>query len=147
MDNAIYDFDHLTHLPTTMIAVQRPPDPLSVPSNAPEHCPVSNRVDHLHHPLTITQGTESELAGKSDACAGCPNQDVCSSGQTKLPDPSLPLIRERMSTVKRKILVLSGKGGVGKSTFTSQLGWAFAADEEVQASLVHFTRQYSTYDA
>lgn len=39
-----------------------------------------------------------------------------------------------MSTVKRKILVLSGKGGVGKSTFTAQLGWAFAADEQLQAS-------------
>ena len=39
-----------------------------------------------------------------------------------------------MSTVKRKILVLSGKGGVGKSTFTAQLGWAFAADEQLQVS-------------
>jgi MinD-like ATPase involved in chromosome partitioning or flagellar assembly len=37
-----------------------------------------------------------------------------------------------MANVKRKILVLSGKGGVGKSTFTAQLGWAFAADEQVQ---------------
>ena len=37
-----------------------------------------------------------------------------------------------METVKRKILVLSGKGGVGKSTFTAQLGWAFAADDETQ---------------
>jgi MinD-like ATPase involved in chromosome partitioning or flagellar assembly len=43
-----------------------------------------------------------------------------------------------MSTVKRKILVLSGKGGVGKSTFTSQLGWAFAADDEVQVCLKLF---------
>ena len=34
--------------------------------------------------------------------------------------------------MKRKILVLSGKGGVGKSTFTAQLGWAFAADEQLQ---------------
>jgi MinD-like ATPase involved in chromosome partitioning or flagellar assembly len=37
-----------------------------------------------------------------------------------------------MANVKRKILILSGKGGVGKSTFTAQLGWAFAADEDVQ---------------
>ena len=37
-----------------------------------------------------------------------------------------------MASVKRKILVLSGKGGVGKSTFTAQLGWAFAADEQLQ---------------
>ncbi|TEB36505.1 P-loop containing nucleoside triphosphate hydrolase protein [Coprinellus micaceus] len=91
-------------------------DPKSIPSNAPEHCP----------------GTESDLAGKSDACAGCANQDVCASGAPKAPDPSIPLITSRMSTVKHKILVLSGKGGVGKSTFTSQLAWAFAADEDLQ---------------
>jgi Mrp family chromosome partitioning ATPase len=84
-------------------------------------------------PITrFIQGTESELAGKADACAGCANQEICASGVPKGPDPSLPLIRERMSNVKRKILVLSGKGGVGKSTFTAQLGWAFAADEQIQ---------------
>lgn len=84
------------------------------------------------HLTTEAQGTESELAGKTDACAGCANQDICASGITKAPDPNLPLIRTRMASVKRKILVLSGKGGVGKSTFTAQLGWAFAADETLQ---------------
>ncbi|KII87464.1 hypothetical protein PLICRDRAFT_699828 [Plicaturopsis crispa FD-325 SS-3] len=106
-----------------MIAIQtasHPPDPLSVPSNAPEHCP----------------GTESELAGKADACAGCANQDVCASDTPKGPDPALPFIRARMSQVRRKILVLSGKGGVGKSTFTAQLAWAFAADEATQTGIM-----------
>jgi MinD-like ATPase involved in chromosome partitioning or flagellar assembly len=37
-----------------------------------------------------------------------------------------------MSSVKRKVLVLSGKGGVGKSTFTAGLSWALAADEDLQ---------------
>ena len=78
------------------------------------------------------QGTESELAGKSDACGGCANQEICASTKPTGPDPALPLIRARMASVKRKILVLSGKGGVGKSTFTAQLGWAFAADENTQ---------------
>ncbi len=41
-----------------------------------------------------------------------------------------------MSNVRRKILVLSGKGGVGKSTFTAQLAWAFAADEDTQVCQV-----------
>jgi len=105
-----------------MIAVQQPTD---VPANAPDHCP----------------GTESDLAGKVDACEGCPNQDVCASGQAKstTQDPTtIPMINERLAGVKRKILVLSGKGGVGKSTFTSQLGWALAADEDIQVSFLFF---------
>jgi Mrp family chromosome partitioning ATPase len=101
-----------------------------------------NIVQYVYHApyiqksnLLYLQGTESELAGKSTACAGCENQAICASGATKLPDPALPFIKQRMADVKRKILVLSGKGGVGKSTFTAQLGWAFAADEDLQASI------------
>ncbi|KAK6144833.1 hypothetical protein DH2020_021653 [Rehmannia glutinosa] len=45
----------------------------------------------------------------------------------KGPDPDLVSIVERMATVKHKILVLSGKGGVGKSTFSAQLSFALAA--------------------
>lgn len=104
---------------STMLAVSHPvavPDPSVVPSNAPDHCP----------------GVDSELAGKADACAGCANQDICATNKPAGPDPALPLIRARMANVRRKILVLSGKGGVGKSTFCAQLAWAFAADEESQ---------------
>ena len=36
----------------------------------------------------------------------------------------LVAIAERMASVKRKIVVLSGKGGVGKSTFSAQLSFA-----------------------
>ena len=60
---------------------------------------------------------------------------MCASGVAKGPDPALPLVRERMTQVKRKILVLSGKGGVGKSTFAAQLGWAFASDPDVQVRI------------
>ncbi|KAL0357365.1 UNVERIFIED_CONTAM: Cytosolic Fe-S cluster assembly factor NBP35 [Sesamum calycinum] len=81
-----------------------------VPENANEHCP----------------GPQSESAGKSDACEGCPNQQICATAP-KGPDPDLAAIIERMATVKHKILVLSGKGGVGKSTFSAQLSFALAA--------------------
>ncbi|KAF8069438.1 NBP35 [Scenedesmus sp. PABB004] len=81
-----------------------------VPSNAPAHCP----------------GTQSEDAGKAAGCAGCPNQAVCASAP-KGPDPDLAAIAERMASVKNKLLVLSGKGGVGKSTFATQLAFALAA--------------------
>ncbi len=82
------------------------------PSAVPHNCP----------------GTESENAGKSSACAGCPNQQACQEAP-KGPDPDVEVITKRMESIKHKILVLSGKGGVGKSTFSSQLSFAFAAGD------------------
>ena len=41
-----------------------------------------------------------------------------------------------MKNVKHKVLVLSGKGGVGKSTFSSQLSFALASDETRQVGLM-----------
>ncbi|XP_031835203.1 NUBP iron-sulfur cluster assembly factor 1 isoform X3 [Nomia melanderi] len=61
-------------------------------------------------------------------CAGCPNQTLCASGSTKQFDPDVDLIKERLSAVKNKILVLSGKGGVGKSTITSLVSRSLAAN-------------------
>ncbi|KAJ1658762.1 cytosolic Fe-S cluster assembly factor nbp35 [Dispira simplex] len=78
-------------------------------TNVPEHCP----------------GVESEQAGKANACAGCPNQSVCATAP-KGPDPDIAVITNRLRNVRHKILVLSGKGGVGKSTFTANLGFALA---------------------
>ncbi|KZC13686.1 Cytosolic Fe-S cluster assembly factor NUBP1 like protein [Dufourea novaeangliae] len=60
-------------------------------------------------------------------CAGCPNQMLCASGVTKQPDPNIAIVKEKLSTVKNKILVLSGKGGVGKSTITSLISRSLAA--------------------
>jgi Mrp family chromosome partitioning ATPase len=66
-------------------------------------------------------GTATEMAGKAEACAGCPNQNICASGGTRKPDPSLPLINMNLEGVKHRILILSGKGGVGKSTLCASL--------------------------
>jgi Mrp family chromosome partitioning ATPase len=81
----------------------------AVPEDANQHCP----------------GTEAEEAGKASACDGCPNQQICATAP-KGPDPDMVAIEERMRSVKHKILVLSGKGGVGKSTFAAQLSFALA---------------------
>ncbi|KAA8570769.1 hypothetical protein EYC84_000163 [Monilinia fructicola] len=72
---------------------------------------------------------KSEAAGKADSCAGCPNQAICASAP-KGPDPDIPAITARLAGIKHKVLILSGKGGVGKSTFTSLLGHAFATNED-----------------
>jgi Mrp family chromosome partitioning ATPase len=69
-----------------------------------------------------------DLSGKVSGCSGCPNQTACASGagQKMQEDPALEEVKERMSSVKHKILILSGKGGVGKSTFSCQLAWLLA---------------------
>lgn len=81
-----------------------------VPANAAEHCP----------------GTASESAGKTSACAGCPNQNVCASGAASAVDPGIALVQNRLTDVRHKLMVLSGKGGVGKSTVTALLARAMA---------------------
>ncbi|TKR93756.1 hypothetical protein L596_008157 [Steinernema carpocapsae] len=92
-----------------------------IPENANASCP----------------GTESDSAGKSSACAGCPNQGACASGATaSTANPDIPQIMDRLKEVKHKILVLSGKGGVGKSTVTSSLARAFAANPERQIAVL-----------
>lgn len=91
-----------------------------VPQDAPESCP----------------GTQSDSAGKSSACAGCPNQKICASGAPKQQDPGVKEVKWRLASVKHKIIVLSGKGGVGKSTVTSTLAYGFALDPAKQVGVL-----------
>jgi len=81
-----------------------------VPDNANEECP----------------GLLSEQAGNAASCAGCPNQKVCQSGEAKKVDPGALEVKQKLSQVKNIILVLSGKGGVGKSTVSAQVAFAMA---------------------
>ncbi|XP_063474305.1 cytosolic Fe-S cluster assembly factor NUBP1 isoform X3 [Symphalangus syndactylus] len=77
-------------------------------------------------------GADSAQAGRGASCHGCPNQRLCASGAGATPDPAIEEIKEKMKTVKHKILVLSGKGGVGKSTFSAHLAHGLAEDENTQ---------------
>mmetsp|Transcript_24644 Transcript_24644/g.21872 ORF Transcript_24644/g.21872 Transcript_24644/m.21872 type:complete len:263 (+) Transcript_24644:29-817(+) len=91
-----------------------------VPEDANEHCP----------------GVSSNNAGKDSACAGCPNQNVCASGEATKEDPAVAEIAEKLSSIKHIIIVLSGKGGVGKSTVSSQLAHTLAIDENLNVGLL-----------
>lgn len=72
-------------------------------------------------------GPASSNAGKATSCDGCPNQADCASGAHRNGNAAnLDTVADRLSMVKHKILVMSGKGGVGKSTFACQLAFALA---------------------
>eukprot|EP00088_Acartia_fossae_P060345 TRINITY_DN7224_c0_g1_i2.p1 TRINITY_DN7224_c0_g1~~TRINITY_DN7224_c0_g1_i2.p1 ORF type:complete len:316 (-),score=46.19 TRINITY_DN7224_c0_g1_i2:48-995(-) len=89
-------------------------------TDAPENCP----------------GTGTEDSGKAAACNGCPNQKICAAAGPAKPDPDVKLIAERLSDVKHKILVLSGKGGVGKSTVTANLARCIATKPELNVGIL-----------
>ena len=78
-------------------------------------------------------GPSSESAGKASACAGCPNQSACASGALQSPaalaqaETEVQQLKASLHCVSHTILVLSGKGGVGKSTVAAQLAHTLAA--------------------
>jgi len=98
----------------------------------PPPCSAKHPADpHAEH----CPGPESQSAGTADSCAGCPNQAICASAP-KGPDPDIPLITARLSSISHKILVLSGKGGVGKSTFSTMLAHGFASNPDFNVGLM-----------
>jgi len=48
---------------------------------------------------------------------------------------AISVVAGKLANVKKKILVLSGKGGVGKSTVSCLLSRAFASNEDLNVSL------------
>lgn len=69
-------------------------------------------------------GSESKEAGKAEQCKGCPNAKICSS-ETVI-DPAIAIIQENLTHFDLVIAVMSGKGGVGKSTITRNLAESFS---------------------
>jgi Mrp family chromosome partitioning ATPase len=54
-------------------------------------------------------------------CESCNGRFLCQEMFNKV-DADIEDINTRMAVIKHKIIVLSGKGGVGKSTFAANLG-------------------------
>eukprot|EP01132_Coremiostelium_polycephalum_P009678 gene9678-11874_t len=64
-------------------------------------------------------------AGSEPVCSECPGKSTCQS-QSDEAKAVMKQIEIRMKVIKHKIFVLSGKGGVGKSTVSSLLAFGLA---------------------
>ncbi len=75
---------------------------------------------------------ECKQCDKQGECEsqGAPPEDGCPSAQPMSPQQQYEMqerkLQERASFIDHEILVLSGKGGVGKSTVAASLAWALA---------------------
>lgn len=118
----------------------------SPPEGAPEDCPggpgaaeagraaactgCPNQVRSLGRASSAHANSAGHLRRRG--CADCPLRGPGSSRYRGAPEGrSAQGMAWRMSTLqteRAQVLVLSGKGGVGKSTFSSQLAFALAAD-------------------
>ncbi|XP_075293095.1 cytosolic Fe-S cluster assembly factor NUBP1 isoform X2 [Opisthocomus hoazin] len=81
-------------------------------------------------------GPRSAQAGRAAACQGCPNQRLCAAGPAAPASAEAAEVRERLRAMRRAVLVLSGKGGVGKSTFSALLARGLAAGGAAQVALL-----------
>lgn len=68
-------------------------------------------------------GPTSQKAGTASACDGCPSQKACSSGKFR---EQSQYVSACLETIGKFILVLSAKGGVGKSTCAVQIAWGLS---------------------
>ena len=87
----------------------------------------NNNSNKLDVPTNKTCWYNSEQAGKVSSRDGCPNQSLCASGEARTKSQQINKeVNACIGDIKHKILVLSGKGGVGKSTFSAQMAFNLA---------------------
>ncbi len=74
--------------------------------------------------------------GSAPKCQGCPYRQQCLQGAKTAGPPIEEQVKEKLQNVKNIILILSGKGGVGKSTVASQIALGLSKKENLQIGLL-----------
>ena len=87
-------------------------------------------------PNTENCPQDPKQKGLAPKCQGCPNRAQCQMA-AQSQGPSIDeQVKEKLVNVKNIILVLSGKGGVGKSTIASQIALGLSKNENLQIGLL-----------
>ena len=74
--------------------------------------------------------------GNAPKCQGCPYRAQCQQAAQSGGPPIEELVKTKLQNVKNIILVISGKGGVGKSTIASQIALGLSKNENLQIGLL-----------
>lgn len=102
-------------------------------TETPTETPTETSTDIPTHANEGCVGPRSQDAGKSSACDGCPNQTACATGSFQSlealdkEEQETKALQQAFRHVDHVVLILSGKGGVGKSTMAAQLSHTLAA--------------------
>ena len=87
-------------------------------------------------PNTENCPQDPKQKGLAPKCQGCPYRAQCQMA-AQSQGPSIDeQVKEKLVNVKNIILVLSGKGGVGKSTIASQIALGLSKNENLQIGLL-----------
>ncbi|GAM26562.1 hypothetical protein SAMD00019534_097370, partial [Acytostelium subglobosum LB1] len=76
--------------------------------------------------------SSQQSVGGESVCQSCPGKDTCSSQSANTDKRSIDI---RMKVIKHKIFIMSGKGGVGKSSIASLLAYSLASRSKKVAIL------------
>ena len=92
--------------------------------------------DNVSKPSQENCPQDPKQKGSAPKCQGCPYRQQCLMA-AKSNGPSIEeQVKKKLENIKNIILILSGKGGVGKSTIAAQLALGLSKKENLQIGLL-----------
>ena len=106
------------------------------PEQEQEKKPESNPSTATNQINTENCPKDPKQKGLAPKCQGCPFRAQCQQAAQAQGPSIAEQVKEKLVNVKNIILILSGKGGVGKSTVASQIALGLSKNENLQIGLL-----------